>query len=218
MTRAAALFRLEGALVPRPAHLAAAWLAANAQHLSERALRTCAVALSAPFALGLGDPATGQRLAWSALRGTSADRLKILGREYAETWLIPSLRPTGLDLIERARRDGLAIVVLSDHLHELAAPVAAHLRADALVSNHLEIRDGRATGRLEDPILSRFGGSLLREWAAREGFDLASCRAYGASADDQVLLSSIGWPCAVSPDRTLRRVARDLSWPVVEGT
>src|SRR5690349_12111437 len=84
MGKAAALFRLEGALVARPAALAAAWLAANAQGMSERALRLGAVALSAPFALGLGDASTGQRLAWSALRGTSEDRLRVLGREYAE--------------------------------------------------------------------------------------------------------------------------------------
>lgn len=217
MTRAAAFFRLEGALVPRGSQLAAAWLAANAQGLSERALRLSAVALSAPFALGVGDSAIGARLAWSALRGTSRDRLTVLGQEYAETWLIPSLRPSGLDLVERARRDGLVVVLLSDHVREIAAPVAEHLRADNLLCNHLEMRDASATGRLEDPVLSRFGGPLLRQWAAREGVDLASSRAYGASADDAVLLSAIGWPCALSPDRGLRRMARDLSWPVVEG-
>jgi phosphoserine phosphatase len=217
MTRAAALFRLEGALVPRPAALAAAWLAANTQHLSERAWRLGAVALSAPFALGLGDGAIGQRLAWSALRGVSEDRLRVLGREYAEAQLIPAIRPLGLDLLERARRDGLAIVLLSDHVSEMAEPVAEHLRADTLLSNHLELRGGRCTGRLQDPVMSRFGGTALREWAARHGFDLAKSRAYAGSREDQILLSSIGWPCVVCPDRELRRVARDLDWPVVEG-
>ena len=39
----------------------------------------------------------------------------------------------------------------------------------------------------------------------------------GMRYDDQLLLSAIGLPCAVHPDRQLRRVARDLDWPVVEG-
>ena len=40
--------------------------------------------------------------------------------------------------------------------------------------------------------------------------------AYGASAADSLLLSAIGQPCAVNPDRQLRRLAKDHDWPVVE--
>lgn len=215
--RPAALFRLEGALVARPPTLAAAWLAANAQHVSQRAVRLGAVALSAPFALGLGDAAVGHRLAWAALRGTTEDRLRILGEEYAETWLVPALRPIGVDLVEQARRDGCVLVLVSDHIEPIAGPIAEHLRIDIVVSNHLELRNGTATGRLEDPVVARFGGERLRELAERHGLDLARSRAYGATAEDQVLLSGIGLPCAVHPNRALRRVARDLDWPVVEG-
>lgn len=217
-TRPAALFRLEGAVAPRPAAWAAAWLAANAQHVGQRAIRVGAVALSTPFALGLGDPVVGARLAWAALRGTSEDRLRVLGEEYAQVRLIPAIRPVAVDLVERARRDGLAIVLMADHPDVIAGPVAEHLRADAVIANRLELRDGRATGRLEDPVVTRFGGERLRAWAEDHGYDLRRSRAYGATADDQVLLSSIGLPCAVFPDRGLRRVARDLSWPVVEET
>lgn len=214
--RPAALFRVEGALVSRPAVLAAAWMAANAQRLEERAARLGAVALGAPLAFGLGDPATGQRLAWGALRGTSEDRLRVLGEEYAETTLIPNLRPAGLDLLERARRDGCAIVLIADHVDVIARPLSDHLRADVLVCNRLELRNGRATGRLLDPVVARFGGQALRELADTHGFDLARSRAYAAQGPDQVLLSAIGLPCAVYPDRALRRVAKDLDWPVVE--
>jgi phosphoserine phosphatase len=215
--QAAALFRVERVIVPHPAAVAAAWLAGNAQHLSERALRVGGVALAAPFALGLGDAAVGHRLAWAALRGTTHDRLRILGEEYAQTVLIPAIRPIAVDLVEQARRDGCRIVLLSDLIEEVARPLADHLRGDVLVANRLELRDGRATGRLEDPVVARFGGSALRDLAAREGLDLGRSRAYGGRGDDQLLLSAIGLPCAVHPDRQLRRVARDLDWPVVEG-
>ncbi|MEQ1501981.1 MAG: haloacid dehalogenase-like hydrolase [Myxococcota bacterium] len=217
MGEPAAWFRVEGVLVGRPATVAAAWLAANAQKLEERAVRLGAVALAAPWALGLGDATTGLRLAYAALRGTSDDRLRVLGEEYAHTWLIPNLRPAGVDLVEQARRDGLAIVLVSDHLAEIVAPLAAHLRADAVIANQLERNGGRATGRLVDPVVTRFGGERLRSWADRHGYALDTSRAYGATGDDQVLLSAIGLPCAVHPDRSLRRIARDLDWPVVEG-
>lgn len=213
----AALFRVEGALVPRPVAMAAAWMAANAQGLGERAARLGAAALAVPFALGVGDAATGHRLAWSALRGTSEDRLRVLGEEYAEAFLVPALRPVAVDLVERCRREGFAIVLLSDHLDTVARPLGVHLRADVVVANRLEVRDGRATGRLEDPLVARFSGERLGALADAHGFDLERSRAYGASLEDQLLLGAIARPCAVYPDAALRRVARDLDWPVVEG-
>lgn len=213
----AAFFRFEGVLVSRPAPLAAAWLAANAQHLGQRAVRLGAVALSAPFALGLGDAAVGQRVAWSALRGMSHDRIAVLGEEYAQTQLMDQLRPVGVDLLERARRGGYRIVIVSDLIEEVVHPLADHLRADHLVCNHLEMRNGKATGRLEGATVTRFGGRALREFATKYDIELGSSCAYGASGDDQVLLSAVELPCAVTPDRALRRVAADLDWPVVEG-
>jgi phosphoserine phosphatase len=215
--RPGAFFRVEGPLVARPAVLAAAWLAASAQRIEERVVRLGAVALGAPFALGLGgERTTGQRLAWSGLRGTSRDRLRVLGEEYAERNLVPALLPIGVDLVERARRDGCAIVLVSDHIEEIAAPLGRHLRADVVLANRLELLNDRATGRLSDPVVARLGGAVLRDVARAHRIDLARSRAYGAQGSDQVLLSSIGWPCAVRPDRVLRRVALDLDWPVLE--
>ena len=99
-------------------------------------------------------------------------------------------------------------------------PIARHVqhavKADLLVANRMELRDGKATGRLEDPIVARFGGRPLRDFVAEHSLDLDGARAYGATAADQVLLAAIPWPCAVHPDRRLRRVARDLDWPIVE--
>lgn len=213
----AAFFRFEGVLVTRPATLAAAWLAANAQHLTQRAVRLGAVALSAPFALGLGDAAVGQRVAWSALRGMSQDRIAVLGEEYAQTHLLDHLRPVGVDLLERARRSGHQIVIVSDLIEEVVAPIAEHLRAHHVVCNHLEMRNDKATGRLAGAVVTRFGGRQLRTFAEEHGLDLTESCAYGASGDDQVLLSAVELPCAVHPDRILRRVAADLDWPVVEG-
>ena len=122
----------------------------------------------------------------------------------------------GVDLLERARRERHRIVLVSDLIEPIVSVVAEHLRADHLVCNRLELRGLKATGRLEDPVVARFGGQRLRDFAAEHALDLQRSRAYGATGDDQVLLSSVPLPCAVHPDRTLRRVAADLDWPVVE--
>ena len=214
---AAAFFRVEGPLVQRPAAVAAAWLAANSQEMSQRIARLGAVALAAPLSFGR-DPTTATRMAWMGLRGMSGDRLEILGEEYFETHLKDHLRPVGRDLLARARREKLDVVLVSDHLDCIIRPLATYLNVSMVVANRMELRDHKATGRLQDPVVGRLGGAWLREFANEHNIDLQRSCAYGARDTDVPLLSSVGLPCAVHPDRGLRAAARDLDWPVVEAT
>jgi len=190
-------------------------MATNSQTFGQRLGRLGAVVASAPFALS-GDVGTGTRLAWSSLRGMSEDRLAVLGEEYWHSFLDGQLLPIGLDLLERARADRRRIVLISDNLDTIVSHVAEAIRADDVLCNRMELRNGRATGRLADPVVTHPGGRWLRDWAAEEGIDLAKSCGYGAAAADAVLLSAIGLPCAVRPDRRLRRMAGDLDWPVVD--
>ncbi len=215
---AVAFFRFEGVLLARPPVLAAAWLAAQAQDLPTRFARLASVALSLPFSMpGFGDSTTARRLAWSGVRGFSEDRLEELGAEYRERFIDPNLRPVGLSLVEQARAEGCSIVLLSDLIGPVAKGLAERIRVDHLICNQLEMVDGRTTGRLIDPVVVGLDGRWARAWCATNGHDVDHSRAYGASGDDAVLLAAVGLPCAVFPDRDLRRVARDCQWPIVDG-
>jgi phosphoserine phosphatase len=210
----AAFFRVEGTLTSRPTLATPAWLAANSQALSDRLLRFGSMAVAAPFSLR--DSSTAQKLAWSSLRGMSEYRLRILGEEYFEEWLRPKLSRVTKDLISRASDDGDRVILLSDNIDVVMKPLAAHLGIEDLVCNHLEVRNEHATGRLADPaITSHFAGQWARDWAADRDIDLMQSSAYGSSGADSTLLSAIGRPCIVHPDRQLRQIARDLDWPVV---
>jgi len=215
----AAYFRLEGTLLRRPTLATPAWLASQAQTLSHRVMGLGAVLAAAPLSLGstpLTDRTLASRMAWAALREVSEDRLVILGREYYESWLDGNITSAGQRLLDRARTAGHRIVLVSDNVDVVVEHVAGELGVADVLCNRLEIRRGRATGRLVDPAIS--GPSVataLREHAAQHGFDLSRCAAYGHSSDDTVLLTTVGQPCAVNPAMNLRRVARDLNWPVV---
>ncbi len=213
----AALFRLEGTLSPRPTLTAAAWMAANAQRVRARLLGLSAMALAGP--LTARDPLRAAKLAWSTLEGMSEDRLVVLGEIYAEEHLVGALSAVGLDLMERCRAQGQRVVLLSDNLDVIVRRVAAHLGVDEVICNAMELDDReRATGRLREPVIGpEMGGRALREALAERGIELATARAYGSHQADSVLLGAVALPCAVTPDRGLRRVARDLDWPVVEG-
>jgi phosphoserine phosphatase len=214
----AAIFRLEGTLTVRPTLTAAAWMGLNAQRVRQRLFGLSALALAAPLSLGpLRDPARAHRVAWTPLEGMSLDRLEVLGAIYAEEHLVPTLEPVALELLEGCRRRGQHPVLLTNTLEAIARPVARHLGIETVVANHMEVVDGRATGRLREPALGpEPGGARLAERLLEHGLDLASASAYGSRASDALLLGGVARPCAVRPDRELRRLARDHDWPVVE--
>lgn len=217
MSNRAAFFRVEGVLTQRSATWAAGWLAANSQEMTARVTRLGALALAGPLIKGgFMDASTGSRAIWMPLRGMSEDRLRVLCEEYAATWLLDAVTEEGQQLVQHARDAGHRIVLISDHLEPLVRPLADRLEADALFANRMELRSGRATGRLIEPVVARFGGQLLLDYAATHDIDLAGSLAYGAYEQDATFLAKMGRPCAVHPDRALRRIAKDLSWPVVE--
>lgn len=208
----AAFFRVEGTLLTRPTAQTVGWLAANAQEFGSRFTRLAGLGMALP--VWAADPGLGRRLSWAALRGMSEDRLHVLGEEYALTHL-DAIRPVGRDLFERAKREHDRVVLVSDNLDVVVRHVAEQLGADDLICNRMELRGGRATGRLVDPVVGSLSGTELRAYAAEHGLDLARCCGYGAASEDAVLLSAVGLPCAVAPDRALRRLATTHRWPVV---
>ncbi|MBL9099680.1 MAG: HAD-IB family phosphatase [Myxococcales bacterium] len=216
----AAFFRVEGIVLSRGVLAASAYIAANAKRFRERALRLGLVALAAPVhgILGQTDRALAHRLVHLAFRGMSEDRVSVLAEEYAEDILKDKLLDQGLELMKRAQAEGHKVVLLSDGIAPIMQPLARHLKHyDDLVCNHLEFRDGEATGKLLEPIVGgASGGVWLRRYATEHGLDLARCAAYGSHGPDMLLLSAVGRPCAVNPDFVLRRSARDADWPVVE--
>ncbi|MFK7930809.1 MAG: HAD-IB family phosphatase [Myxococcota bacterium] len=215
----ATFFRVEGVLVRRPALAAPAWLAANAQTFKQRLFGLGTVLAAAPLALPgtpLSDPTTAARLAWAGLRDVSEDRLILLGEAYYQAWLKDAVSAAGTRMWTQAKARGDRLVLVSDSVDVVVQHLADDLGAHDLICNRLQMRRGRATGRLADPILGHHtGGSWLRDYAATHGLDLSRSTACGHGAGDVALLSAVGLPCAVNPDPTLRHAARDLAWPVV---
>ena len=217
---AAAFIRLEGTLVDRGAVSAAAYFASNGAGLRERAVRLGSVAMTAPLyrVLGQADRTLANRLAYVCLRNMSEDRIVELAREYYEDVLREHVLDSGVELLRRVRREGHRIVLLSDGLQQVVEPLVAQLRVvDDFVCNRLEFRHGVTTGRLLEPIV---GGHASGKWAQRycqeHGVSLEQSMAFAAHGPDLLWMSTGGHPCAVNPDYTLRRAAREADWPVMD--
>lgn len=216
----AAFVRAEGVLVDRGVLSAVAYMAAHRPGFRERGLRLLQTAAAAPLfaALGQRDRSLGNRVAHLPLRDMSEDRIAILAEEYVEDILRDKVLDTGVELLKGLRREGFTVVVLSEGIDEVIGRLVRSLGvADEVHTNRLEYRAGRATGKLLDPVVGGYeGGRFVRDWGRRRGLDLSRCRAYASKAPDVLLLSAVGEPCAVNPDFTLRKAAREANWPILD--
>jgi phosphoserine phosphatase len=78
------------------------------------------------------------------------------------------------------------------------------------------IVDGRYSGDIEFYAAGEAKAEGVRQLAGQRGYDLTECFAYSDSSSDLPLLQAVGHPSAVNPSRTLRRVAVENSWPILE--
>jgi len=218
-SRTAAVFRLEGSLLRPGALTTAAYFAANGQGLRDTITRLGGLGVVSPFAqlLGQTDRVSTLRLAFAALRGMSEDRIDVLAEEFVDRHVQGALLHEGVDLVQRARREGHQIVYVSESIAPVIDRVLGHLPpADFTLRNTLEMRNGRASGKLEDPVVgSHETAHVLRTWATEHGIDLHASIAYASRGPDVLLLTAVGNPCAVNPDFALRQAARGARWPIL---
>src|SRR5699024_1221904 len=118
-----------------------------------------------------------------------------------------------MQLIGQHQEQGHDVAVLSASGEEIVAPIAKLLGANHWAGTRMRVSDERYTGELEFNCSGENKAAAARELAARNGYDLAECHAYSDSATDLPLLSAVGHPTVINPDRALRKEAVQREWP-----
>jgi HAD superfamily hydrolase (TIGR01490 family) len=136
---------------------------------------------------------------------------------FYQDYLKPHLAPNIHARVNKHRRQGHRLILISGSVRYMLEPVAEDLGFDHLLCTDLEIgEDGLLTGRAKGPICLNSNKRILAEILARKvNIDLASSYAYGNHQSDLPLLELIGNPYAVEPTEPLRRVALSKKWPIL---
>ena len=177
-------WRVEGSLLELGAMRPVGFFTWNSQSFAERWARRAGMAgmaLARPFAY-MASRTFATRFLHTLLRGVSRDRLDLLGEEYFHYVLKPQLRREAAERLIAAVRSGERVVLVGQLLENILRPLAHHFGVESFIANRLEYRDGKATGRLLDPIV-RPRGPLA--W-------IASGDTNGRIAREK-LLSRLGW-------------------------
>lgn len=133
------------------------------------------------------------------------------GRGTSVTFLPETLRS-----LDRHRRRGHRIVLVSGSLHACLDPIAEEIGADqVLCTEQAATEDGVLTGELVRPMIgdakARAVEALLDTWDT----DARVCHAYGDHPSDLPMLRMVGHPVVVGGHCGLTRIAHDQGWRVI---
>jgi len=156
-------------------------------------------------------------MALGFVQGHPVSEVVTMGREIFDERIAAKVYPRTI-AVARAHLDaGQRVWLVSAAPVELATIIAKRLGLTGALGTVSEIRKGVYTGKLVGrPLHGPAKAEAVKALAEREGLDLARCSAYSDSSNDIPMLSLVGDPCAVNPDRKLRRHARDLGWRIVD--
>ena len=156
-------------------------------------------------------------LFYRAYRGLSEDRLIELAQDLCDEVLAPAVFPGALDIIAECRKAGCKIVLCTGAIDITMKPLARHLGADDLIANSLQFVEGFATGKVIPPIVEGANkANRIRDYCLQHGLRLDLSHAYSDSLSDYPMLTVVGRPTAVNPDRKLRSHARAYEWPILD--
>ncbi len=137
------------------------------------------------------------------------------GEEIYDDLIADRIWPGTLGFAEEHLSRGEQVWLVTATPAELANVIASRLQLTGALGTVAEVANGRYTGRLVGELLHGASKAhAIKALAERENLDLARSSAYSDSINDLPLLTSVGHPVAINPDRQLRRYAKAQGWPV----
>jgi HAD superfamily hydrolase (TIGR01490 family) len=147
--------------------------------------------------------------------GWDVEQVKSIVGETLHDIVDPLVFAEAADLIADHKLCGRDVVVVSASGEEIVAPIARALGATHAMATRMVVEDGKYTGEVGFYCYGQGKVEAIRELAAQEGYALEHCYAYSDSITDLPMLTAVGHPTAVNPDRALRKESATRGWPML---
>ncbi len=167
---------------------------------------------------GVEDPehiATARAKGLSFIEGHTVEELEEVGEEIFDENMAHKIWPGTRALAQWHLDRGQQVWLVTAAPVEIANTIARRLGLTGALGTVAEHVDGVYTGELVGEMLHGEGKAVaVRDIAERDGLVLDDCYAYSDSSNDLPMLSLVGHPCAVNPDKTLRAHAKANGWRI----
>lgn len=147
--------------------------------------------------------------------GWRVEAVAAVVREALPEVLLPLVYEEAAELVRWHQEFGRDVVVVSSSAEDVVRPLVAELGVTDVVASRLQVVDGAYTGAIDFYAYGAAKAERMTELARERGYDLAACYAYSDSVTDLPMLSLVGRPHAVNPDRALLAHAEANGWPVL---
>jgi HAD superfamily hydrolase (TIGR01490 family) len=149
------------------------------------------------------------------LAGQSYEKMCRLAEQCFLTDIKPRISKAGLEAIHAHKAQGQTIVLLSGSLDFLLAPLVTYVGADHLIAAHMEVKDGKLTGKIVGHYpYGTYKALLIRHFAEEHGLDFARSYAYADHHTDHEVLRLFGNPVVINPKAKMQQIALREGWPV----
>ncbi len=148
------------------------------------------------------------------LKGENETAMLEVGERLYADRLAAEVYPEARAIVRAHRRRGHTMAVVSSATRYQIEPLAQDLGIEHVLCTRLEVRDGRFTGGVTEPLCYGEGKlEAARELATTRGVDLAESFFYTDSDEDLPLLEHVGRPRPTNPNRRLATIAARRGWP-----
>lgn len=153
-------------------------------------------------------------LSW--LKGLNEMEIIQLCQEVFDDQIISRIRPEIITTMIKHRSAYGAVVMLSSASEPICEPVSLHLNMDDVICSKLETKSGAFTGRtIGNLVYGKEKEKRLLSYCKKYGYDPSEAYYYGDSYTDKHVMSTVGHPVAVDPDKRLCRIALKKGWPIL---
>ncbi len=142
-------------------------------------------------------------------------------QQFMAQVVLPAIRPQATALLDKHRRAGDEIVLVTATNAFITAPIAQALGIAHLIAVNLVLDEkGVPTGDIAGTPSFREGKvTRVEQWLADRGLnwaDLQYSYFYSDSINDLPLLERATHPVATNPDDRLKAIATERGWPVLD--
>lgn len=148
--------------------------------------------------------------------GKACTHIQNMCAKIVEEFLPDALNPKIVAEIDRHKQDGRDTWLVTASPKEIAEVISLKLGMTGGFGTEGEVVDEKYSGRLIKKPLHGFSkAEKIQELSEEYKYDLENSFAYSDSINDLPLLTIVGNPNIVNPNKELETVARKNSWPVL---
>jgi HAD superfamily hydrolase (TIGR01490 family) len=155
--------------------------------------------------------------AMSMVVGQSAKALEALVGITWKEYVQEKMWPETVRIAQEHVKAGREVWIITAAPVQMGSYIAKQLGLTGALGTILEVKNGLLTGEFEGrPLHGEEKAVAIKKLAKERGISLRRSYAYSDSHNDLYMLTRVGHPVAVNPDKTLERYAKAAHWKILD--